>query len=217
MAALFSQRRLLAGLAAALGGSGAVYVFTPQLSAHSQKADAETVKKIEAAYAKLNSSEGKACKSLLKKHLTKDVVDKLKTRKTKLGATLYDCIRSGVHNLDAGIGVYAPDAESYKVFGDLFDKIIEDYHGFSPKQKQPPVDLGEGRAKVGRGKSRRQLSGLPSSRPQGQVHQVDAHPLRTLAGRLPVQPVSQGGGLPCHGGQAAEGLRGLYGQGAAGE
>lgn len=51
----------------------------------------------------------------------------------------------GVFNLDASVGVYAPDAESYKTFAPLFDKIIEDYHGFGPKDRQPAVDLGEGR------------------------------------------------------------------------
>lgn len=79
------------------------------------EADAETIKKIEEAYKKLNGPEGEKCHSLLKKHLTKEVVEELKKKKTKLGATLYDCIRSGVYNLDAGVGVYAPDAESYKV------------------------------------------------------------------------------------------------------
>lgn len=44
-------------------------------------------------------------------------MDKCKGKKTKLGATLYDCISSGVENLDAGVGVYAPDAEAYKVYG----------------------------------------------------------------------------------------------------
>lgn len=72
-------------------------------------------------------------------------------------------IHLGVENLDAGVGVYAPDAEAYQVllqipysslidliktFSPLFDKIIEDYHGFTPKQKQPKTDLGEGKTKV---------------------------------------------------------------------
>ena len=35
--------------------------------------------------------------SLLKKHLTLDIQDKLKGRKTKLGGTLGDCIRSGLY------------------------------------------------------------------------------------------------------------------------
>ena len=51
----------------------------------------------------------------------------------------------GVYILDAGVGVYAPDYESYKVFSALFDPIIQEYHGFGPNDKQPDVDLGEGR------------------------------------------------------------------------
>uniref|UniRef100_A0AC34FII7 Arginine kinase n=1 Tax=Panagrolaimus sp. ES5 TaxID=591445 RepID=A0AC34FII7_9BILA len=109
--------------------------------------DAAVLKQIDEAYAKLNGPEGAKCNSLLKKHLTKETVEKLKNKKTKLGATLYDCIRSGVFNLDASIGVYAPDAESYAVFADLFDKIILDYHGYGAKDTQPAVDLGEGRTK----------------------------------------------------------------------
>ncbi|VDN37892.1 unnamed protein product, partial [Gongylonema pulchrum] len=53
---------------------------------------------------------------------------------------------TGVANLDSGVGVYAPDAESYSTFKPLFDPIIEEYHnGFGPNQKQPDTDLGEGK------------------------------------------------------------------------
>jgi len=109
-------------------------------------ADAETIKKIEEGYKTLQNA--KDCKSLLKKYFTQDVMNKLKTKKTALGATLWDVIQSGVKNLDSGVGVYAPDAESYTVFGDLFNPIIQDYHnGFSLKDKQPPIDLGESHIK----------------------------------------------------------------------
>jgi len=53
-------------------------------------------------------------------------------------------IQSGVKNLDSGVGVYAPDAEAYTTFKELFDPIIEDYHGgFKHADKQPDTDLGE--------------------------------------------------------------------------
>lgn len=55
--------------------------------------DADTVKKIEEGYKTLQSA--KDCHSLLKKYFTEDVMNKLKTRKTKLGATLWDVIQSG--------------------------------------------------------------------------------------------------------------------------
>lgn len=47
-------------------------------------------------------------------------------------------------NLDSGVGIYAPDAESYSTFADLFDPIICDYHtGFKPGDKHPPRDFGD--------------------------------------------------------------------------
>lgn len=102
---------------------------------------AETVAKLDAAYARLQDSA--ECHSLLKKYLTKDVLDQLKTKKTAMGATLMDVIQSGVANLDSGCGVYAPDAESYTTFAALFNPIIEDYHqGFKATDKQPAKDFG---------------------------------------------------------------------------
>lgn len=86
-------------------------------------ADAATIKKIDDGFAKLAAAAD--CKSLLKKYLTKEVVEKLKRKKTKLGATLWDVIQSGVANLDSGVGVYAPDAEAYTLFKELFDPVIE--------------------------------------------------------------------------------------------
>lgn len=104
--------------------------------------DAATIQKLEDGFKKLQ--EAKDCKSLLKKYLTREVLDKLKGRKTALGATLLDVIQSGVANLDSGVGVYAPDAESYTTFKELFEPILTDYHhGFKPSDKQPAVDLGE--------------------------------------------------------------------------
>ncbi|KAK0393299.1 hypothetical protein QR680_000139 [Steinernema hermaphroditum] len=106
--------------------------------------DATTIQKIEKGFAKLQASP--ECHSLLKKYLTKEVVEELKTKKTALGATLLDVIQSGVENLDSGVGVYAPDAEAYTLFKRLFDPLIEDYHnGFDAEQKQPATDLGEGK------------------------------------------------------------------------
>jgi creatine kinase/arginine kinase len=75
------------------------------------------------------------CKSLLCKHLTKEVFEALKDKKTANGFTLQDAIHSGVLNPDSGIGVYAGDLESYTLFAKLFDPIIQEYHGFSPDDK----------------------------------------------------------------------------------
>jgi len=70
------------------------------------------------------------CRSLLSQYLTPEIFEALKSLKTPNGFTLAQAINSGVVNLDSGIGVYAGDQESYDVFAQLFDPIIEAYHGF---------------------------------------------------------------------------------------
>jgi len=104
--------------------------------------DAAVLQKLEAGYAKLAASDSK---SLLKKHLTKEIFDKLKNLKTPtFGSTLLDCIQSGIENLDSGFGIYAPDAEAYTVFSEIFDPMIEDYHtGFKKTDKHPACDFGD--------------------------------------------------------------------------
>lgn len=103
--------------------------------------DAAVLDKLETGYAKLAASDSK---SLLKKHLTKEVFDQLKTRKTSFGSTLLDVIQSGLENHDSGVGIYAPDAEAYTVFAEIFDPIIDDYHGgFKKSDKHPPKDFGD--------------------------------------------------------------------------
>jgi len=106
--------------------------------------DAAVAEKLDAGFKKLQGAAD--CKSLLKKYLTQEVYDKLKGAKTaSFGSTLLDVIQSGVENLDSGVGIYAPDAESYSTFGDLFDTIIDDYHqGFNKDAKHPTSDFGDG-------------------------------------------------------------------------
>ena len=59
----------------------------------SKMVDQATADKLEAGFAKLQAATD--CKSLLKKYLTKDVFEKLKGKKTAMGATLLDVIQSG--------------------------------------------------------------------------------------------------------------------------
>lgn len=50
----------------------------------------------------------------------------------------------GFENLDSGCGIYAPDADAYTVFADIFDPIIEDYHmGFKKSDRHPPSNWGD--------------------------------------------------------------------------
>ena len=74
-------------------------------------------------------------KSLLSKHLTETVYNKYKGKKDKSGVSFEQCILSGAQNVDSGIGVYAGSHDSYTTFEDLFDKIIEEYHGHKKTDK----------------------------------------------------------------------------------
>jgi len=76
-----------------------------------------------------------SCKSLLSKHLTKDIYNELTNKETSNGFTLEKAMASGLVNLDSGIGIYAGDIESYDTFDLLFDPIIKNYHGFEKDEK----------------------------------------------------------------------------------
>ncbi|XP_034189731.1 arginine kinase [Osmia lignaria lignaria] len=102
--------------------------------------DDEKVKALEEAYAEFSNTESN---SLLKKHLTEPIFDKLKTRMTSFGSTLMDVIQSGLKNPDSGVGLYAPDQEAYDVFADLFDPVIDEYHnGFKSDNVHPALEWG---------------------------------------------------------------------------
>lgn len=123
------------------GGSGAAAAPAKPRNKSDTMVDAAVMEKMEAGFAKLAASDSK---SLLKKYLTREVFDALKDKKTSFGSTLLDCVQSGFENPDSGVGIYAPDAESYSVFADLFDPIIEDYHkGFKKTDKHPASDFGD--------------------------------------------------------------------------
>ena len=70
-----------------------------------------------------------SCTSLLSKHLTDAVWSALAEKKTAAGFTFEQAIRSGVEQVDSGVGVYAGDAESYDLFAPLLAPIIKEYHG----------------------------------------------------------------------------------------
>nr|XP_045618567.1 uncharacterized protein LOC123770574 [Procambarus clarkii] len=106
--------------------------------------DEETLQKLEEEYEKLRDMESH---SMMKKYLTPDVFEKLKRRVTLNGATLLDVIKSGLANPDSNIGLYAPDAESYMLFNNLFDPVIDEYHGgFGPEDLHPGIDFGTSNA-----------------------------------------------------------------------
>lgn len=60
--------------------------------------DPSVLAKLEDGFQKLCASNSG---SLLKKHLTKEVFDKLKNKKTSFGSTLLDCVQSGKHRCNS--------------------------------------------------------------------------------------------------------------------
>jgi len=66
----------------------------------------------------------KNCNSLLKGALTTALAKEYATTVTEAGGTLYQCVRSGIKELDSTIGIYATDAEAYTKFKDIFDKVF---------------------------------------------------------------------------------------------
>lgn len=71
--------------------------------------------------------------SLMSKHLSREIFEKLKDAKTKNGFTIHHAINSGIKNPDSGVGIYAGDMESYELFAPLFNPIIQEYHNFTCK------------------------------------------------------------------------------------
>jgi len=68
--------------------------------------------------------------SLVAKHVTPEKWSKLGGLSTKTsGFTLGQAIACAVEFDDQHCGIYAGDADSYSVFAEVFDPIIEEYHG----------------------------------------------------------------------------------------
>jgi len=96
------------------------------------------------------------------KLLTPGMYAKLRDRQTVNGCTLDQCIQTGVdnpgHPFIMTVGLVAGDEESYEVFRELFDKVIDDRHGgYGPDQKHP-TDLNPTHLKGGQFDSKYVLS-----------------------------------------------------------
>merc|ERR1712110_39097 len=71
--------------------------------------------------------------SLVAKYVTKPIWDKLSSVKTATsGFTLGQAIACAVEFDNQHCGIYAGDWDSYKVFADVFDPLIQEYHGIAP-------------------------------------------------------------------------------------
>merc|ERR1711881_123563 len=86
--------------------------------------------------------EIKSSHSLVAKYVTKPLWEKLSQAITPTsGFTLAKAIACAVEFDNQHCGIYAGDWDSYKVFSEVFDPIIQDYHGISADSKHTS-DMG---------------------------------------------------------------------------
>ena len=79
-----------------------------------------------AALDEIKKSEGH--QSLMAKNMTKEKFEKLKDVKTVSGWTLARAINTGTMYPTSFVGCHAGDLESYELFKELFNPVIEGYH-----------------------------------------------------------------------------------------
>ena len=91
--------------------------------------------------------------NLMAKHLTPKLYEKLQNKATSSGFTLDQAIQTGVdnpgHPFIATVGIVAGDEESYDLFADLFDPIIEERHNGFKKTDTHKTDLDYNKLKGG--------------------------------------------------------------------
>merc|ERR1719235_2836984 len=73
------------------------------------------------------------------------VYDRLKDKKTAMGVTLADCIKTGVDNPGhphiKTVGLTAGDEDCYEVFAELFDPVTIARQGYNHKTKEQPTNM----------------------------------------------------------------------------
>ena len=76
-------------------------------------------------------------KNIMARNLSKSLYAKMRDLRTSNGFSIDDAIQTGVDNPGrlSSTGVVAGDEETYKVFAELFNKIINDKHGFGKDKK----------------------------------------------------------------------------------
>jgi len=83
--------------------------------------------------------------SCMANHLTEDLYNTLKDRVTVNGVTLDKCIKTGIENPGhpaiKTVGLTAGDVESYEVFKELFDPVIDERHGGYAADAKHPSDM----------------------------------------------------------------------------
>ena len=87
---------------------------------------------------------------MVARHLTPEMYERLYKKVTPNGVTLDKVIQPSVDAFGDVIGLIAGDEESYDVFKELFDAVINEKHlGFGPDAKHPKPDLRADQLKGG--------------------------------------------------------------------
>lgn len=89
----------------------------------------------------VTTDDGGKHKSLMAKHLTQEIFDKLKDIKTEKGYTLSHAIQTGVMTPHLGVGITAGDEESWEVFKDIYYPVINGWHNYDPATQVHKSDL----------------------------------------------------------------------------
>lgn len=87
-------------------------------------------------------------KSYMKQAMTPELFEKYKDHKTATGGwTIAQAINTGIVNQDSLVGCHAGDYESYYDFKELFDPVIEKYHGGYTPDKEHVTDMDPSKLK----------------------------------------------------------------------
>merc|ERR1712121_370192 len=101
------------------------------MGTHSVKSQVQRVYNMSGEFPTIKSTG-----SLVAKHVTKERWDKYKDIKTKTcDFTLAKACACAIEFDNQHCGIYAGDWDSYKDFAEVFDAIIQEYHGISPDAK----------------------------------------------------------------------------------
>jgi len=101
------------------------------MGTHSVKSQVQRVYNMSGEFPTIKSAG-----SLVAKHVTKERWDKVKDIKTKTcDFTLAKACACAIEFDNQHCGIYAGDWDSYKDFAEIFDAIIQEYHGISATAK----------------------------------------------------------------------------------
>lgn len=89
-------------------------------------------------------------RNIMSRHLTEHLYAKLRNKETPNGFTLDEAIQTGVDNVGKYTtpGIVAGDEQSYKVFSDIFDIVIEEKHFGYKKDQEHQTDLDKNKLKL---------------------------------------------------------------------